>query len=92
MCCTSVFVLTLKITCTSMYVFFMMTVASGCNDRPYIFYVSGKGDGTVSVLYVSDCGDGTVSLVYVSDSGLSPYLWYGRGSMMCVPQEAGHCT
>lgn len=88
MCCTSVFVLTLKITCTSMYVFFMITVASGCNDRPfYIFYVTA-----VSVLYASDCGDGTVSVVYVSDSGLSPYLWYGRGSTMCVPQEAGHCT
>lgn len=26
------------------------------------------------------------------DSGLSPYLWCGRGSAMCVPREAGHCT
>lgn len=43
MCCTWVFVLTLKITCTSMYVFFMITVASGCNDRPfYIFYVTAQ--------------------------------------------------
>lgn len=54
MCCTWVFVLTLKITCTSMYVFFMITVASGCNDRPfYIFYVTAQFLCCTSVIVVT---------------------------------------
>lgn len=70
-----------------LYVLFMMTVQFLCSTSAVVMTVNFIYFTSVVVVKVQ-----FLCCTWYSGSGLSPYLLCGRGSAMCVHQEAGHCT